>query len=81
MVLGQRDLSRRRLGVEPDEVIWWWLSSERMTVLVGTVDGFVVKTPPIVKKFRGQSITDLAAWFESHGAGAHVRRLGQRVRV
>jgi len=39
-----------------------WLSTERMTVGVSCTDGIITNTPPIVRKFVGQSIKNLINW-------------------
>ena len=40
----------------------YYLSSEKMTVCVTVEDGVIVKTPPIVRKFKGQPIDNLINW-------------------
>jgi len=43
----------------------WWLSTERMTVLVDVDDSdMVVRGPPIVRKFVGQPLTNLVRWLQ-----------------
>ncbi len=45
-----------------DGLIWYWLSSEVMTVTVGVRGGYIIETPPIVRRFKGQKITALIGW-------------------
>jgi len=44
-----------------------WLSSKKMTVLVDVQDGRITKTPPIVRKFRGQPPENLIRWMHRQG--------------
>jgi hypothetical protein len=41
---------------------WWWLYTERMTVVVRVDNGLVVEAPPIVRKFIGQPQENLLRW-------------------
>ena len=42
---------------------WWrWCSTERMTVGVRVLDGRIVETPPIVRRFLGQPEDNLVRW-------------------
>lgn len=41
---------------------WYYASTPFMTAMVGTRDGVIVETPPILKRFMGQSIDNLATW-------------------
>ena len=42
---------------------WWYLSSDKMTVMVGTdCADYVVRTPNIVAKFYGQPFGQLVSW-------------------
>jgi hypothetical protein len=50
----------------------WWMSSEKMTVLVTCQDGIVVDGPPIVRKFVGQSASALYEWMSKQGGMAAV---------
>lgn len=45
-----------------DGLIWYWLSSDVMTVTVGVRGGYIIETPPIVRRFKGQKITALIGW-------------------
>ena len=48
----------------------WWFSCKRITCLVVCdLDGRVIgsKSAPIVRKFSGQHITNLARWFRKLG--------------
>jgi len=42
----------------------YWLSSEAMTVGVGTENGVIVEFPPILYKFKGQTIESLIRWMK-----------------
>lgn len=46
---------------------WYWMSSEKMTVGVGVVDGIIRRAAPIVYKFRGQPLENLERWMRGHG--------------
>ena len=41
---------------------FWWFSTERITVGVEVKKGLVTQGPPIVQKFIGQPVMDLARW-------------------
>lgn len=45
----------------------FWVSSKRMTGLVTVSDGRIVWTPPIWRKFEGQSFGNLTRWLERQG--------------
>ncbi len=46
----------------------YWLSSEKMTVLVKTDENeTIIDSPPIVKRFRGQAIRNLVRWMRTQG--------------
>lgn len=46
---------------------WWWLSSNRMTIAIRTVDDRVVSAPPIARKFVGQPSKALVRWMRKQG--------------
>ena len=52
----------------------YWLSSEKMTVLVDVKDNTIVIAPPIVRKFLGQPIKSLINWMEKQG-GLKVKKV------
>ena len=41
---------------------WLYLSNERFTVAVLTVDGVVVGGPPLTRKFMGRHVKHLVRW-------------------
>ncbi len=43
----------------------YWLSNKFMTVGVKIEEGMIVEIPPVVKKFRGQPLTDLVRWMRN----------------
>jgi len=43
-------------------VTWWYLTGKGMTVAVATTNGRIVKGPPIVRRFIGQPLGNLARW-------------------
>lgn len=45
----------------------WWLSSERMTVVVDTVNDIIVDGAPVVRKFRCQPLNNLIGWMKKQG--------------
>jgi hypothetical protein len=46
----------------------YWLSSNRMTVIVDTDDdGIIVYGSPIVRKFIGQHLANLISWLDKQG--------------
>lgn len=47
------------------KTLWLYLSSSRMTVCVRVEEGRIVKAPPIVRKFDGQSYMNLVEWMQS----------------
>jgi hypothetical protein len=55
--------------------MWYWLSSNRMTVGVEVdEDDIIEDTPPIVRKFRGQPLANLARWMGWQG-GFRMQKL------
>ena len=46
---------------------WWYVSTERMTCLVGLDDGIIVEAPPILRKFIGQPPKNLGNWLRQQG--------------
>lgn len=43
--------------------MWYWLSNVKMTVAVRiNEDDKIVEAPPIVKRFTGQPLENLALW-------------------
>ena len=53
----------------------YWLSSNRMTVLVRVDDNHIVtNAAPVVHKFIGQPFSNLRRWMQGHG-GLRVQRL------
>lgn len=45
----------------------WQLSSLKMTVWVQTEDGAIVDTAPVVRRFIGQPLRNLASWMQQQG--------------
>lgn len=45
----------------------WWVSCNKFTVRVDTVDGRIVSAAPIVRKFIGQPFTNLLKWADGLG--------------
>ena len=46
----------------------WWFSCNKFTVFVETDDDSVIaKTAPVVRKFVGQPLSKLEAWFRGFG--------------
>ena len=46
----------------------FWLSSEKMTVLVDTnAEGKITKAAPVVNTFVGQHINNLVKWMKKQG--------------
>lgn len=55
--------------------LWLWLSTERMTVGVAVDDnGIIVQAPPIVAKFKGQTVAALLKWI-GRQPGLHAKWL------
>jgi len=47
---------------------WWYLSSQKMTVCVGTdCYDIIVRCPSIVRTFYGQSLANLIYWMRKQG--------------
>lgn len=45
----------------------WWVSSDRMTFVVTTVDNKIIDSAPIGKKFIGQRLVNLLKWMKKQG--------------
>lgn len=43
----------------------YWLSNEYITVGVKIEEGIIVDIPPVVKKFKGQPLTNLVRWMRN----------------
>lgn len=43
----------------------YWLSNKYMTVGVKIESGMIVEIPPVVRKFRGQPLTNLVRWMRN----------------
>ena len=41
---------------------WYYLSNRKYTVAVKVRNGWIIDSPPIVRKFRGQTINNLINW-------------------
>lgn len=54
--------------------MWYWLSSNKMTVGVMAKEGIIVISAPIVYKFRGQPLFNLVEWMRQQG-DFHIREL------
>lgn len=49
-----------------------WLSTRRMTVCVEVNNvGVIVDAPPVVKRFIGQRLSNLAKWMDRQGRLKH----------
>ena len=47
---------------------WYYLTSEKMTVCVGVDANLIItQTPPVVWRFKGQPLINLANWMRKHG--------------
>lgn len=40
----------------------WWISTEKFTIQVTTVDGIITEAAPIARRFRGQKLMNLLRW-------------------
>lgn len=50
------------------EVTTWWLSNHKMTVMIKTNQNRqIIEAAPIVKKFIGQPLSNLAYWMDKIG--------------
>lgn len=45
----------------------WWFSCSKFTVLVITVNGIIRDGAPIIRKFKGQRLENLARWMAKFG--------------
>jgi hypothetical protein len=45
----------------------WWFSTEKMTVIADCIDDVIFEASPIVSKFQGQHIKNLADWLRLQG--------------
>ena len=45
----------------------FWMSTDKMTVLVETYDDIVTNTPAIIGKFKNQPIDNLRNWLRKQG--------------
>lgn len=57
---------------------WHYVSSERMTAMVGVKNGFITTTPPILNKFKGQPFDNLVRWL-SKQPGFKMEEVGEEV--
>lgn len=56
--------------------MWYWLSNERMTVLVKVDEDDKIRTfPPIARRFVGQPLENLALWM-NEVEGFRIEDLG-----
>lgn len=44
---------------------WWWLSTAKWTCAVSTRGHMIADTPPLLRKFKGQPISNLMRWARS----------------
>jgi len=57
--------------------MWYWLSNVKMTVAVETdEDDKIVEAAPIVRKFIGQPLEDLAMWMNKQD-GFRIEEMGK----
>lgn len=59
-IFGAKVIAKRHLRC-------WWFSTEKMTVVAETEDDIISKASPIVRKFVGQHIKNLADWLRLQG--------------
>lgn len=52
----------------------YWLSTEKMTVIVHCRNEVIIYTSPIIRKFKGQKFVALINWLERQG-GLLVHKL------
>lgn len=46
---------------------WYYISTNRWTVAVDVIDGRILKSPPITRRFVGQPIGNLIGWAHKFG--------------
>ncbi len=52
-------------------VVRHWISCNKFTVQVNTIDGMIVNAAPLVNKFRGQPVANLLKWAGKFGGLRH----------
>ena len=53
---------------------YWWVSCLKITILVISVDGRIIETAPVARRFVGQPLRNLRVWMEKFG-GFRIERL------
>lgn len=55
----------------------WWISSNKMTFSVATVDNVIIDAAPIARKFIGRHLVKLLKWMKKQG-GLKVEQLNKK---
>ena len=66
--------SGKRDGLSPTSEMMnkHWMSCYKFTIKVSTVNGIIVETAPIARKFIGQPFANLERWMKKLGGYKHA---------